>query len=105
MFDHYLFLIASFYISIHSCFAKSESENSFQLVVYNVENLFDVDGISLYNDYKPEMYGRKELEKKLDRICDVLKKIGGNTGPDIILFQEIEVDRTPDKFLSATEES
>lgn len=104
MFDHYLFLIASFYISIHSCFAKSENENSFQLVVYNVENLFDVDGISLYNDYKPEMYGRKELEKKLDKICDVLKKIGGNTGPDIILFQEIEVDRTPDKFLSATEE-
>ena len=99
-----LLLIVSFYLPILFGFAKLKHDNSFQLVVYNVENLFDVDGIALYNDYKTEMYGRKELEKKLDKICNVLKKIGGNTGPDIILFQEIEVDRTPDKFLSATEE-
>ena len=38
----------------------------FKVVAYNVENLFDRDNISLYNDYKKENYGIKEL---------VLKKI------------------------------
>ena len=76
----------------------------FEVVAYNVENLFDTDDESLYDDYRKGMYGINELENKLDAIVEMLKKIGGTTGPDIILLQEIEVDRTPDKHLSATEE-
>ena len=86
------------------CSAGSGNSDSFQVVAYNVENLFDVDGISLYNDYKEEMYGFREFENKLDAISQTLKKIGGESGPDVILFQEIEVDRTPEKELSATKE-
>ena len=83
---------------------KTDSSNSFQVVAYNVENLFDGDGISLYNDYKEGMYGFRELENKLNTISQTLIKIGGQSGPDIILFQEIEVDRTPQKVLSAAKE-
>ena len=85
-------------------FANREASQSFSVVAYNVENLFDVDDVSLYDDYRMGMYGIKELENKLDAIVSVLNKIGGESGPDIILLQEIEVDRTPNKNLSATEE-
>lgn len=76
----------------------------FKVVAYNVENLFDRDNISLYSDYKKENYGIKELENKLEVISSVLKKIGGKSGPEIILFQEIEVDRSTSEIRSATEE-
>ena len=79
-------------------------KKSFQVVAYNVENLFDLDGISLYDDYKPGMYGPSELGNKLQAIVNTLKKIGGKNGPEVILFQEIEVDRTPEKILSASDE-
>ncbi|MBN37293.1 MAG: hypothetical protein CMI29_02400 [Opitutae bacterium] len=82
--------------------AFSKDSTSFQVVAYNVQNLFDSDGISLYQDYKPEYYGETELGNKLKVICEVLRKIGGPTGPDIVLLQEIEVDRTPEKHPSAT---
>ena len=77
-------------------FLKVNASESFGVVAYNVENLFDVDDVSLYNDYRKGMYGINELENKLDAIVEVLQKIGGTSGPDIILLQEIEVDRTPD---------
>ena len=85
-------------------FANREDSQSFKVVVYNVENLFDADDVSLYDDYRMGMYGINELENKLDAIVSVLKKIGGESGPDIVLLQEIEVDRTPKKNRSATEE-
>ena len=84
--------------------AQAGDKNSFQVVAYNVENLFDVDGVSLYSDYKEGMYGITELGNKLKAITSTLKKIGGTTGPEVILLQEIEVDRTPSKILSATDE-
>ena len=99
----FLLYISPFLLSCLCLQGKINSE-SFQVVAYNVENLFDVDGVSLYKDYQPEMYGMSELENKLGVISDVLKKIGGPTGPEIILFQEIEVDRTPNNHLSATEQ-
>jgi endonuclease/exonuclease/phosphatase family metal-dependent hydrolase len=80
----------------------SKNNGSFQVVAYNVQNLFDTDGISLYGDYKPEYYGDTELTNKLNMICKVLQQIGGPTGPDILLLQEIEVDRTPEAHPSAT---
>ncbi len=95
------FLTLILYLQIFG-FAKLQTSDSFDVVVYNVENLFDTDDVSLYDDYRKGMYGTKELENKLNSICEVLKKIGGKKGPDIILFQEIEVDRTPDNQPSAT---
>ena len=83
--------------------APSKEKGSFDVVAYNVQNLFDTDGISLYDDYKPDFYGETELSNKLKVICDVLRKIGGPTGPSVVLLQEIEVDRTPEDHPSATQ--
>ena len=87
------------------CFSGLEihGEETFLIVAHNVENLFDGDDVSMYEDYKKEFYGKKELNNKLDALVRTLKKIGGKTGPEILLLQEIEVDRTPVKFPSATE--
>ena len=64
------------------------SGRSFQVVAYNVENLFDTDGVSLYDDYKPEFYGPKELQNKLNSIVRSLRLIGGSTGPEVVLLQD-----------------
>jgi Endonuclease/Exonuclease/phosphatase family len=69
----------------------------FTVVAYNVENLFDVDGIAVYEEYQPAAYTPAHLRTKLDHIAQVVARIGDNgRGPDIILFEEIEVDRTPE---------
>ena len=81
----------------------SKDKVSFDVVAYNVQNLFDTDGTSLYDDYKPDFYGETELSNKLKVICEVLRKIGGSTGPSVVLLQEIEVDRTPEGHPSATQ--
>ena len=75
----------------------------FQVVAYNVENLFDTDGISLYDDYKSDAYGETEFQNKLDTIIKVLRNIGGTAGPEVLLLQEIEVDRSPNSGSSAAE--
>jgi endonuclease/exonuclease/phosphatase family metal-dependent hydrolase len=62
----------------------------FTVLVYNVENLFDVDGVALYSDYGPE-----HLLNKLEAIRTTLAAVGDGTGPEVILFQEFELDRTP----------
>ena len=69
----------------------------FTVVAYNVENLFDVDGIAVYEEYQSAAYTPAHLRTKLDHIAQVVARIGDNgRGPDIILFEEIEVDRTPE---------
>jgi endonuclease/exonuclease/phosphatase family metal-dependent hydrolase len=96
--------LAPFIFFVFLCLNTGCSKNikSFEVVAYNVQNLFDTDGISLYDDYKPDFYGETELSNKLKVICEVLRKIGGPTGPDVVLLQEIEVDRTPKGHPSAT---
>lgn len=69
---------------------------TFTVVVYNVDNLFDVDGESAYDDYKAPGYTPGHLSTKLSNIAAVLKQYDEGRGPDVVLFQEIEVDRTPD---------
>jgi endonuclease/exonuclease/phosphatase family metal-dependent hydrolase len=67
----------------------------FSVVVYNVENLFDIDGVAQYDDYQPDRYGPAHLATKLTNIADIMTRFGDGAGPDVILFQEIEVDQTP----------
>lgn len=73
----------------------------FSLLVYNVENLFDGDGVSTYDEYQPNLYTPGHLRRKLDNIARLVAQIDAGRGPDIILFQEIEVDRSPDRDPSA----
>lgn len=80
------------------------SGREFSLLVYNVENLFDVDGEALFSDYQPPSSSNKHgytpchFLTKLTCIVDVLASFAETQGPEIILFQEFEADRTTDRW-------
>lgn len=67
----------------------------FSVVVYNVENLMDADGVAVYDDYQADKYTPAHLITKLTNISKVLSKVDKGAGPDVILFNEIEADQTP----------
>lgn len=67
----------------------------FTVVVYNVENLFDVDGVSGYDEYQPARYTPAHALTKLRNAARVLARYDGGRGPDLVLLSEIEVDATP----------
>ena len=70
---------------------------TFTVVTYNVENLFDADGVSMFDDYKVNSgYTPRKLLTKLQSIASVLKSVDGGDAPEIILFQELEADFTPE---------
>lgn len=72
----------------------------FTVVAYNVENLFDVDGVSLFDDYEQgaeedtQLYSRYKLLTKLRNTARVLKSVNDGQGPEILMLQELEVDFT-----------
>lgn len=70
----------------------------FTVLVYNVENLFDLDGVALYSQYEQAPagdYGIEPLLNKLEGIHRVLAAVNDGAGPEVVLFQEFELDRTP----------
>ena len=70
---------------------------TFTVVTYNVENLFDADGVSLFDDYKVNSgYTPRKLLTKLQSIASVLKSVDDGDTPEIVLFQELEADFTPE---------
>ena len=82
---------------------NSTSQGTFTILAHNVENLFDLDGVSAYNDYKPEYYGASQLQRKLANLTNLLARFGDGSGPDVVLLQEIELDRTAERDKSAAE--
>lgn len=77
----------------------------FTLVAYNVENLFDADGVAIFNDYQqnapgePFAYTRQKLLTKLANASAVLSALDHPRGPDVILLQELEGDFTPESAI------
>ena len=68
---------------------------TFTVVTYNVENLFDADGVALFDDYKVDSgYTPRKLLTKLQSIASVLKSVDDGDTPEIVLFQELEADFT-----------
>ena len=67
----------------------------FSVVVYNVENLFDADGKAVYDDYQPDKYTPAHLSVKVANIVQVLARVNKGAGPEIVMFNEIELDQTP----------
>ncbi len=73
----------------------------YKLVVYNAENLFDADGYSVFDDYKPvdeegnNQYTPAHVLTKMENTVEVMSKYNEGKGPDVILFSEIESDHTP----------
>lgn len=68
---------------------------SFTVVAYNVENLFDLDGVAAYEDYQPARYTPAHALTKLRNTARVIAQFEGGRGPDILLLSELEIDRTP----------
>lgn len=67
----------------------------FTVVAYNVENLFDLDGVAAYEEYQSSKYTSAHALTKLRNIASVLARYDEGRGPDILLLSEIEVDATP----------
>jgi hypothetical protein len=72
----------------------------FTVVTYNVENLFDADGVSAFADYaetgEPHSYSPAHLLEKLRAIGRVLKTFNGGAGPEVVCFNEFEIDFSPE---------
>lgn len=68
---------------------------SYKLVVYNVENLFDADGHAVYNDYSPDQYTPAHVNTKIQNMVRLLARYNNGEGPDVIIFSEVESDHTP----------
>lgn len=71
------------------------SARTFTVVAYNVENLFDLDGVSGYEDYQSARYTPAHALTKLRNIARVVARYDEGRGPDVLLLSEIEVDATP----------
>lgn len=70
----------------------SVSARPFIVLVYNVENLFDADSQAMFEDYQPARYSRQHVLTKVKNASEVLSRFENGRGPDIILFQELEMD-------------
>lgn len=71
-------------------------DRSFAVVVYNVENLFDADGVAVYDDYQPANYSPNHVAVKAANIATLVARVDKGAGPAVIAFNEIELDQTPD---------
>lgn len=71
-------------------------DRTFAVVVYNVENLHDADGVAAYDDYQPAKYTPAHLAVKVANIAKVLARVDKGAGPAIAMFNEIELDQTPE---------
>ncbi len=67
----------------------------FTVVAYNVENLFDLDGVAGYDDYQPARYTPAHALTKLGNIARVVARFEGGRGPDVLMLCEVEADATP----------
>ncbi|MFP4358595.1 MAG: endonuclease/exonuclease/phosphatase family protein [Puniceicoccaceae bacterium] len=86
------------FLATSTLLPHSGGARGFSVLVFNVENVFDIDGEALFSDYRmpPEgEYSPALLLKKLEFTADTLAAIDDGRGPDIVLFQELERDRTP----------
>ncbi len=74
---------------------------TFTVMVYNVENLFDVDEIAIYDDYNPASgknpspYSPAKLLTKIQHVARNVGQLNNGAGPMVVMFQEFEQDRTP----------
>jgi endonuclease/exonuclease/phosphatase family metal-dependent hydrolase len=78
----------------YGALAAPATDRTFTVVVYNVENLFDVDDVSLFEDYQPAAYGPGQLAVKLANVSRVLRQFSAGAGPEIVMFCELEADQT-----------
>jgi hypothetical protein len=75
--------------------AVAAQARPFTVVAYNVENLFDLDGIAAYDEFQPAKYTPAHALTKLQNIARVVARFDDGRGPDVLMLCELEVDATP----------
>lgn len=89
-----------------STFAQSET---YTYAAYNIENLFDADGVAVFDDYKTTdrdgepQYTKEDVLTKIQHAVQVLQEFNDGKGPDIVTFVELESDFTPGKEWKSSE--
>jgi hypothetical protein len=87
----------------------SPNPDGYLIVTHNVENLFDADGIAVYDDYKPvdadgnPQYTNVQILNKIRNIVRLMQEYGDGNGPDVIMAVEIEADHSPGEPVRAGE--
>jgi len=106
--SHYLPALL-FFLVLPSAPAGEANRGEITVMAYNVENLFDVDVISLYADVPvqgstPIRWTPEKLARKLETIAKVLKgSTADGRGPDLVVLEELEADHTPESTVSAAD--
>lgn len=76
----------------------------FSVVTYNVENLFDADGVAVFDDYAvsgdPHSYSPAKLLVKIANIARTLRTFNNGAGPEIVCFNEFEIDFSPESTVA-----
>lgn len=67
----------------------------FSVVVYNVEQLIDLDGVTGFEDYQLPRYTPAHALTKLQNTARLIAQFEDGRGPDILILSELEVDNTP----------
>lgn len=79
--------------------AAPAAAREFSVLTYNVENLFDADRVAIFDDYEetgsPDGYNPAKMLRKMESIAKVLKTFNNGSGPEIVCFNEIEIDFSP----------
>lgn len=102
-----LFLIAFCLLCSNLAFSQETTSDAYTLVTYNIENLFDADGVAIYDDYRETVgdgnpnYTKEDILTKIQNAVRVLQQYNDGKGPDVIAMVEIESDFTPDGEMSA----
>lgn len=77
--------------------------NEFSVVTYNVEHLFDADRVAVIEDMaetdEEHSYSPVHLLGKLHSISKTLKSFNNGNGPEIVAFNELEIDYTPESTI------
>jgi len=69
-------------------------DRTWKLVVYNVENMFDADGVAVFDDYQPDVYSNMHIFNKIDNMARLMLRYNNGSGPDILVLSEMESDYT-----------
>ena len=87
-------------LSLTVALLSGAQAREFSILTYNVENLFDADKVAIFEDYAEtgdvNAYAPAKMLRKMEGIAKVLKSFNDGAGPDIIAFNELELDFTPD---------
>ena len=70
------------------------------VITYNVENMFDADGVARFDDYRPAddqgnpLYTKEDVLTKIQNAVEVIGQYNKGNGPDILILEELESDFT-----------